>query len=130
MNQSSNCKVRDDSPLLINIRERGQQCLFVFAVHMGKLHTSGTCTIENTNLQGEDINEQILRQVNSAAGVLSYVQSHHYSEALQLDMTNGVVGVVAKLGKVNDQNLSQFSSNFLTLISFLLPYTPSCDDYF
>ncbi|CAH8358793.1 unnamed protein product [Eruca vesicaria subsp. sativa] len=85
-------------------------------VYMSKLHQTSTSSSENsdTNLQGEeDVNEQILRHVNSAAGVLSYVQSHHYSQASLLDMTNGVVGVVAKLGKVNDENLSQALSDYL-----------------
>ncbi|KAJ0253756.1 Protein DEFECTIVE IN MERISTEM SILENCING 3 [Hirschfeldia incana] len=89
-------------------------------VHMSKLHSTRS---ENTNPLGEeeeeDINEQILRHVNSAAGVLSYVQSHHYSQASQLDMTNGVVGVVAKLGKVSDQNLSQVLSDYLGTTSML-----------
>ncbi|KAG2329554.1 hypothetical protein Bca4012_020893 [Brassica carinata] len=88
-------------------------------VHMSKLHSTSTSRSENTNLQGEDINEQILQHVNSAAGVLSYVQSHHYSQASQLDMTNGVVGVVAKLGTVNDENLSQVLSDYLGTRSML-----------
>lgn len=109
----------DNLKFLKSQKNKLDESILKLQVHMGKLHTSGTCTIENTNLQGEDINEQILRQVNSAAGVLSYVQSHHYSEALQLDMTNGVVGVVAKLGKVNDQNLSQALSDYLGTRSML-----------
>ncbi|KAF8045023.1 hypothetical protein N665_5731s0001 [Sinapis alba] len=91
------------------------ESILALQVHMSKLHSRS----ENTNLQGEDINEQILRHVNSAAGVLSYVQSHHYSQASQLDMTNGVVGVVAKLGKVNDENLSQVLSDYLGTRSML-----------
>ena len=79
---------------------------FCLAVHMNKLNPSGTPRSENCdgNLQGEDINEQILRHANSAAAVLTHVQSRH---SPQVTLTKGVVGVVAKLGKVHDENLSQ-----------------------
>lgn len=89
---------------------------FSFAVHMSKLHSSPTPRSENcdTNLQGEDINEQILRHENSAAGVLGLVETRHGAQASQVMLTKGVVGVVAKLGKVNDENLSQLVP-FLTV---------------
>ncbi|KAH0864574.1 hypothetical protein HID58_081785 [Brassica napus] len=116
----------DNLKFLKSQKNKLDESILKLQVHMGKLHTSGISTIENTNLQGEDINEQILRQVNSAAGVLSYVQSHHYSQASQLDMTNGVVGVVAKLGRVNDENLSQVLSDYLGTRSMLALV---CKDY-
>lgn len=95
---------------------------FSFVVHMSKLHSSPTPRSENcdNNLQGEDINEQILRHENSAAGVLGLVETRHGAQASQLMLTKGVVGVVAKLGKVNDENLSQ-------LVPFL---TVPFSDYF
>ncbi|CAH8320393.1 unnamed protein product [Eruca vesicaria subsp. sativa] len=97
-------------------------------VHMSKLHQSGTPRSESndTSLQGEDITEQILRHANSAAGVLSHVQSRHSSQASQLNSIKGVVGVVAKLGKVNDENLSQVLSDYLGTRSMLALV---CKDY-
>lgn len=76
---------------------------------MSKLHPSDTPRSENydANLQGEDISEQILRHKNSAAGVFGLLQSRHGTQASQLTLTKGVVGVVAKLGKVSDENLSR-----------------------
>lgn len=70
---------------------------------MNKLNPSGATRSESsdTNLQDEQI---LLRHPNSAAGVLTHAQSLQSS---QMMLTKGVVGVVAKLGKVNDQNLSQ-----------------------
>ncbi|KAG2326853.1 hypothetical protein Bca4012_035758 [Brassica carinata] len=94
-------------------------------VHMSKLHSSGTTRSEN-NVQDEDINEQILRHANSAAGVLSHVLSLHCSQASQLNSTKGVVGVVAKLGKVSDENLSQVLSDYLGTRSMLALV---CKDY-
>ncbi|KAG5393752.1 hypothetical protein IGI04_023715 [Brassica rapa subsp. trilocularis] len=94
-------------------------------VHMNKLNPSGTPRSENCdgNLQGEDINEQILRHANSAAGVLTHVQSRH---SPQVTLTKGVVGVVAKLGKVHDENLSQVLSDYLGTRSMLALV---CKDY-
>lgn len=72
---------------------------------MNKLNPSGaTSRSENsdTNLQDEQI---LLLHANSAAGVLTRAQSLQSSS--QMTLTKGVVGVVAKLGKVNDENLSQ-----------------------
>ncbi|CAF1707850.1 unnamed protein product [Brassica oleracea var. botrytis] len=94
-------------------------------VHMNKLNPSGPPRSENcdANLQGEDINEQILRHANSAAGVLAHVQSRHSS---QMTLTKGVVGVVAKLGKVHDENLSQVLSVYLGTRSMLALV---CKDY-
>ncbi|KAF3511279.1 hypothetical protein F2Q69_00005390, partial [Brassica cretica] len=94
-------------------------------VHMNRLNPSGPPRSENcdANLQGEDINEQILRHANSAAGVLAHVQSRHSS---QMTLTKGVVGVVAKLGKVHDENLSQVLSVYLGTRSMLALV---CKDY-
>ncbi|EOA24112.1 hypothetical protein CARUB_v10017344mg [Capsella rubella] len=90
-------------------------------VHMSKLHSSPTPRIETSdaNLQGEDINEQILRYKNSAAGVLSLLETRHGAQGSQWMLTKGIVGVVAKLGKVNDENLSQTLSNYLGSRSML-----------
>ncbi|KAF8091579.1 hypothetical protein N665_0443s0036 [Sinapis alba] len=93
-------------------------------VHMSKLNPSGTPRSDNCDANLQD--EQILRHANSAAGVLSHVQSHHYSQASQLNSTKGVVGVVAKLGKVNDENLSQVLSDYLGTRSMLALV---CKDY-
>jgi len=93
---------------------------------MSKLNSSPTPRSENSDnsLQGEDINAQILRHENSAAGVLSLVETLHGAQASQLMLTKGVVGVVAKLGKVNDENLSQlvpFLSLFQITFNFSMP---------
>lgn len=97
--------------------------LFIcFAVLMSKLHSSATPRNENhdTNIQGEDINEQILRHEKSAAGVLCLVEARHGAQASQLTLTKGVVGIVAKLGKVNDEKLSQLVP-FSHCLFFRLP---------
>ncbi|ESQ45615.1 hypothetical protein EUTSA_v10010429mg [Eutrema salsugineum] len=97
-------------------------------VRMSQLQSSATPISENfgDNHQGEDVDEQILRYENSAAGVLGLVQSRHGSQVSQLTLTKGVVGVVAQLGRVSDENLSQALSDYLGTRSMLALV---CKDY-
>ncbi|CAN8254847.1 unnamed protein product [Cochlearia groenlandica] len=91
------------------------ESIFNLQVNMSKLHRSES---SDTNLQGYDVNGEILRCGNSAASVLAMVQSLH-GAASQLSLTKGVVGVVAKLGKVNDESLSKVLSDYLGTRSML-----------
>ncbi|VVA99204.1 unnamed protein product [Arabis nemorensis] len=74
------------------------------SILMSKLHSSATPISENrdTNLHE-----------TSAARVLGLVESRHGAQASRLNMTKAVVGIVAKLGKINDQKLSQWCLPFI-----------------
>ncbi|CAN8268222.1 unnamed protein product [Cochlearia groenlandica] len=92
---------------------------FFLAVLMSKFDAGGNENLEN-NLRGEeDIDEQIIKHEKSAAGVLIFVQIRHRPQVSQLELIKGVVGIVAKLGKVNDDNLSRVLSDYLGTCSML-----------
>lgn len=69
---------------------------------------SGTQTVDN-----------IIKHEKSAAGILCKLKSHHGTQASQLPLTKDVVGIVATLGKVNDDSLSRLLSEYLGLEAML-----------
>ena len=52
--------------------------------------------------------EEILRHEKSAAGVLCQLKARHGAQASNIPMTKGVLGIVAALGKVDDDDLSRY----------------------
>ena len=83
-------------------------------------HSSGNengTAYENgaTHVEGEET-EQIMRHEGSAATLLCKLKpmkSHHATQALNLALTQdvlGIVGVVASLGRVDDDDLSRLHS--------------------
>ncbi|KAJ4897509.1 Protein DEFECTIVE IN MERISTEM SILENCING 3 [Raphanus sativus] len=116
-------KLHEDSLKFLKAQKNKlDESILDLQVRMNKLNPSGATRSESsdTNLQDEQI---LLRHPNSAAGVLTHAQSLQSS---QMMLTKGVVGVVAKLGKVNDQNLSQVLSDYLGTRSMLALV---CKDY-
>lgn len=99
---------------------------FLFTVAIGKSKSSSTAKIGNADdlhiTTEEEVNKQILQHEKSAAGILCQVKTHHGAQASLLGLTQDVVGVVAMLGKVEDDNLSRYS--LYRLFSFWL--TKSC----
>lgn len=89
---------------------------------LGKYHSSSSPKIENkdhSHLQNEEeTTEQILRHENSAAGILYQLKTHHGTQASHLNLTKDVLGVVATLGKVDDENLSRSVCNVF-IFSFI-----------
>lgn len=82
------------------------------SVTLGKHHGSSTPKIEIENhsqLQTEDqTTELILQHEKSAAGILCQLKARHGPQASHLQLTKDVLGIVATLGKVEDDNLSRF----------------------
>ena len=81
-----------------------------FSVTLGKYHSSSVSKIENdrANLQSEEeTTEQILLHEKSAAGVLCQLKTRHGPQVSHLTLTKDVLGIVASLGKVGDENLSR-----------------------
>ena len=78
---------------------------------LGKYHSSSAPKIENedhSHLQSEDeTTEQILRHEKSAAGILCQLKTRHFTQASHLTLTKDVLGAVATLGKVDEENLSR-----------------------
>ncbi|KAK9147249.1 hypothetical protein Scep_006006 [Stephania cephalantha] len=88
-------------------------------VSLGNYHSSNGKSMENDSnkeFQNEEKTiEQILQQEKSAAGVVCQLRSHHGTQAPHLPLMKEVLGTVATLGKVNDDNLSRLFSEYLGL---------------
>lgn len=86
--------------------------LFVFIVTVGKSKSSSTTKIGNADdphgTIEEEVNKQILQREKSAAGVFCQLKTRHGAQASLLTLTKDVVGIVATLGKVEDENLSRY----------------------
>ncbi|XP_022158038.1 protein DEFECTIVE IN MERISTEM SILENCING 3-like isoform X2 [Momordica charantia] len=99
-------------------------CKNVISVVLGKYHSSGTTPVAENEVHShpqsdEETMEQIMRQENSAAGILCKLSTHHAIQAYNLMFTKDVLGIVARLGKVDDDNLSRLLSEYLGMQTML-----------
>ncbi|TXG48663.1 hypothetical protein EZV62_024538 [Acer yangbiense] len=103
-------KQHEDNLKLLNTqRNKLDDSILDLQVTLGKYHSSSVSKIENdrANLQSEEeTTEQILLHEKSAAGVLCQLKSRHGAQVSHLTLTKDVLGIVASLGKVGDENLS------------------------
>ncbi|KAH1255669.1 Protein DEFECTIVE IN MERISTEM SILENCING 3 [Glycine max] len=92
-------------------------------VTIGKSESSSKATIgdmDNPNpTNDEEVNKQILQHEKSAAGILCQLKIRHGAQASHLTLTKDVVGIVATLGKVEDDNLSRLFSEYLGVETML-----------
>ncbi|CAL5358685.1 unnamed protein product [Camellia sinensis] len=63
--------------------------------------------------------EHIIEHEKSAAGILCLLKTCHGNEAANLLLTKDVLGIVATLGKVDDDNLSRLLSEYLGIETML-----------
>ncbi|CAL5434732.1 unnamed protein product [Camellia sinensis] len=63
--------------------------------------------------------EHIIEHEKSAAGILCLLKTCHGNEASNLLLTKDVLGIVATLGKVDDDNLSRLLSEYLGIETML-----------
>ncbi|MBA0718887.1 hypothetical protein Golax_006607, partial [Gossypium laxum] len=100
----------DSLKLLRNQKNKLDDNILDMQVTLGKYHSSTSPGVnkDESHLQSEhETTEQILRHEKSAAGILCQLKAHHGSQASHLSLTKDVLGVVATLGKVDDENLSR-----------------------
>ncbi|KAL5572127.1 hypothetical protein UlMin_021724 [Ulmus minor] len=113
----------DNLKFLTARRNTLDESILDLQVILGKYHSengSGTTAKENATSCTEDKTvEQILKQENSAAGVLCWLNSHHATEGSNSELTKDVLGVVATLARVDDDNLSKLLSEYLGLETML-----------
>ncbi|XP_024024152.1 protein DEFECTIVE IN MERISTEM SILENCING 3 isoform X3 [Morus notabilis] len=86
------------------------------------LQANGTGTESESGLSWteEDTIEQILKQENSAASVLCRLNSQQSSiQGLDLAFTKDVLGIVATLARVGEDNLSRLLSEYLGMQTML-----------
>ncbi|KAA8540047.1 hypothetical protein F0562_026739 [Nyssa sinensis] len=86
-------------------------------VSVGKYQSSSVHMTENEDLSHiqseEETVEHILRHEKSAAGILCQLKTRHGTQASHLPLSKDVLGIVATLGKVDDDNLSRLLSEYL-----------------
>ncbi|KAL3838067.1 hypothetical protein ACJIZ3_022658 [Penstemon smallii] len=91
-------------------------------VDVGKHHSSFS-TSENDDIayvnSEEETVQHILRYEKSAAALLCRLKSKPEAQVLDYPFTNDVLGIVATLGKVDDDNLSRLLSEYLGLETML-----------
>lgn len=107
----------DKLSLLTTEKSQLDDAILHLQVAIGKSKSSSTAKIGNADdlhiTTEEEVNKQILQHEKSAAGILCQVKTHHGAQASLLGLTQDVVGVVAMLGKVEDDNLSRLFSEYL-----------------
>ncbi|KAK9020648.1 hypothetical protein V6N11_010666 [Hibiscus sabdariffa] len=112
----------DSIKLLKTQKNKLDDTILDMQVLLGKHHSSSS-PIENkdqSHLQSEhEITEQILRHEKSAAGILCQLKTHHGPQASHLSLTKDIMGAVATLGKVDDENLSRLFSEYLGVQTML-----------
>lgn len=83
----------------------------LYSVSLGKYHSAngaGTESESGLSWTEEDTIEQILKQENSAASVLCLLNSQQSTiQGLDLAFTKDVLGIVATLARVEEDNLSR-----------------------
>ncbi|XAR71629.1 hypothetical protein NMG60_11017996 [Bertholletia excelsa] len=75
----------------------------------------------------EETIEKIMRQEKSAAGILCELKTRSSIPVSHLMLTDDVLGVVATLGKVDDENLSRLLSEYLGIETMLAIVCKSYD---
>ncbi|XP_038684893.1 protein DEFECTIVE IN MERISTEM SILENCING 3-like isoform X2 [Tripterygium wilfordii] len=113
----------DNIKFLKTQRNKLDESILGMQVILGKYHASSTSKIENedhsTHQSEDDTNQQIILYEKSAAGILCQLKTRHGTQAYHLLMTRDVLGIVATLGKVDDDNLSRLFSEYLGLDTML-----------
>ncbi|XVE58364.1 hypothetical protein DITRI_Ditri04bG0163900 [Diplodiscus trichospermus] len=90
---------------------------------LGKYHPSSVPKIENKDhfhfQSEEETAEQICQHEKSAAAILCHLKTRQGTQAINLTLTNDVLGAVATLGNVDDENLSRLFSEYLGVQTML-----------
>ncbi|KAL8127011.1 protein DEFECTIVE IN MERISTEM SILENCING 3-like isoform X2 [Apium graveolens] len=86
-------------------------------VTLGKYHSSNRPMMERGNLSQEESEveniQRNLKHTNSAAGVVCQLKTRHSTRGSQFPLTKGILGIVATLGKVDDDTINSYLSSYL-----------------
>ncbi|MCD7454120.1 hypothetical protein HAX54_023538 [Datura stramonium] len=98
-------------------KEQLDNSILDMQVALGQYQTvikSGSANGELPQVRSEEETiEHILKHEKSAAGIWCQLKTHHGTQASQLPLMKDVLGIVALLGKVDDDNLSRLLSDYL-----------------
>ncbi|CAK9146553.1 unnamed protein product [Ilex paraguariensis] len=107
----------DNIKSIKNQKNRLDDSILDMQVALGKFHSSNLPMTENEDLshiKSEDETvEHILQHEKSAAGILCQLKTRHGTQAFNIPLTKDVLGIVATLGKVDDDSLSRRLSEYL-----------------
>ncbi|KAG9448241.1 hypothetical protein H6P81_014369 [Aristolochia fimbriata] len=110
-------KNREDNLRLLKTQTNNfDESIIDMQVRLGNYHSSNAPNNENLDdAQSErQTIEQILKHEKTAAGIVCQLKIRHGS-VLQAPLMENVLGIVAMLGKVSDDNLSRVFSEYLGL---------------
>ena len=80
--------------------------LISFSVITGKHHASSIKPEEEDSQSEDETYKNILKLEKSAAGLVCQLKTRHGTQVSHSPLVNDVIGIVATLGKVDDENLS------------------------
>ncbi|CAN4089562.1 unnamed protein product [Withania somnifera] len=109
----------DNIKYLKTQKNRFDDSILDMQVALGKIHSaSGTCSENKESSNGrneEEIIQQIIRYDKSAAAICCQLKT----QSTHLPLMKDVMGIVALLGKVDDDNLSRILSDYLGVETML-----------
>lgn len=82
-------------------------------VAIGKYHTSTESVTEKVDAQIEEGTSEYLNQGKSAAGIICQLKACHEIQVSHSPLVKDVLGIVATLGKVDDENLGRLLAEYL-----------------
>lgn len=92
----------------------------ILSVSLGTYESSSAPLMEAedyTQVESEEETvDHIIKHEKSAASILCSLKTSHGSQASHLLLTEDVLGIVAQLGKVDDDNLSRFVGELLLFV--------------
>ncbi|PIA48938.1 hypothetical protein AQUCO_01300072v1 [Aquilegia coerulea] len=95
------------------------ESIFDLQVNLSKDQCSRIEMAKNENMNHSQTEENTIDQIQqhgkSAASLLYHLEMRHGAMAFQLPFTKDVIGIVATLGKVEDDNLSRLFAEYLGL---------------
>ncbi|CAA7408616.1 unnamed protein product [Spirodela intermedia] len=121
----------DNMKVLKNQSNKLDESILDMQVTLGKYHYSMTEEEEAQYANRQQSEQQtikcILKQEKTAAAIVCSIKIHQLSQSLKLPFTKDVLGVVATLGKVNDDNFSRLLAEYLGLETMLAIVCRSCE---
>ncbi|KAF7131492.1 hypothetical protein RHSIM_Rhsim09G0205800 [Rhododendron simsii] len=116
-------KHEDNIRILKTQRNKLDDSILDLQVNLGKYHSSSSPMIKDEDHSHVDSEEEtvenIIKQEKSAAGILCVLKTRHANQTSHLPLTKDVLGIVATLGKVDDDNLSRLLSEYLGIETML-----------
>ncbi|XP_065878553.1 protein DEFECTIVE IN MERISTEM SILENCING 3-like isoform X2 [Euphorbia lathyris] len=113
----------DNLKILKSQRNKLEDSILDLQVILGNYHSarppSGESESHSSNQSEAETVKQILQHETSAAGILCQLTTRYGTYAPQLAFAKDVVGIVATLGKVDDDNLSRLFSEYLGVETML-----------